>query len=227
METKDKSYSYFITALNNQITIRYNGKIAPLVTATGLSESYLRNLATGVKTAGYKAQMKIAEAFGMDLADFLNLGQQIKTGTVLAPNTEFAYLKKVKARPAAGNGSFETSDEQQDLFAFRLDWLRHKGNPNNLVLMDVVGDSMAPYIMNGDTIMVDKSNTDLLPDKVYVVRVEDLIYLKYIDRIPGTFILRSHNKDYDPIYIDTQFLNENSLAILGRVIWWAHDEIGG
>lgn len=224
MGTENKSYSYFVTALSYKLNEIYSGKSELLAEATGLSVSYVKNLVTGVKTAGYKAQTKIANAFDMELTQFLLLGQNLENDTYEPSSEDFTYISKVKARPAAGHGSFETSSELEGLYSFRSDWLRRKGNPKNLVLMDVMGDSMYPHILDGDTVMIDESKTELLPNKIYAVRVEDLIYLKVIDMEPGKFILRSYNPNYDPIVLEIDYLGENSFQILGRVIWWCHDE---
>lgn len=225
MENENKSYSYFVTALNHLIVDRYDGKYGHIAVETGLSKGYVNDIVSGYKTAGYKAQTKIANFFNMELTQFLLLGQTIEDGTNKPSMADFTYITKVKARPAAGNGSFETDSDLDGLYSFRSDWIRKKGNPKNLVLMDVMGDSMQPYIMDGDTVMIDQSKTDLMPNKIYAVRVEGLIYLKYIDMEPGKFILRSHNSYYTPINIEIQFLNDSSFQILGRAVWWCHDEI--
>lgn len=224
MESENKSYSYFVTALGYKLDEIYGGKTELLATATGLSESYVRHLVSGVKTAGYKAQTKIANAFDMELTQLLLFGQSLEEGKHEPHMSDFTYIEKVKAKPAAGHGSFDTSADLEGLYSFRSDWLRKKGSPKNLVLMDVMGDSMQPHILDGDTVMIDQSKTDLMPNKIYAVRVEDLIYLKCIDMEPGKFILRSYNPNYAPIVIEIDYLGENSFKILGRVVWWGHDE---
>ena len=225
METLNKSYDYFVAALNAKLEKVLSGDRDKLAAKADLSRGYINDLVTGAKTAGYKAQTKIANAFDMDLSQFLNFGESLLSGNPEPAVNNVIYIPKVKAKPAAGHGSFEVSAEIDNLYAFRRDWLLKKGNPKDMVLMDVLGDSMHPYIMDGDTVMIDQAKLDLLPNKVYAVRVEDLIYLKYIDREPGRFILRSYNSSYVQINVETEFLSEHSFQILRRVIWWCHDEI--
>lgn len=232
MIENNTTYTYFIDALKNRLFLDFNLNRAALARAVGFSHSYITNIINYSKPASYEAQTQIAMRLGFkDLFSFLEFGKTLQPYDAKAKKekqnerADFVFIPKVEARPAAGNGSFETSSNTLEVYSFRASWMRIIGNPKDMVLMDVVGDSMHPYIMDNDMVMIDKSRTDLVPNKVYAVRVEDLIYLKYIDRTPGQFILRSHNKEYDPIYIDTQFLSENSIAILGRAVWWCHVEL--
>lgn len=226
---QNNSYTHFIEALKFYLFEKYDNNISAFARSIGYSRVYASNIINTTKPAGYEAQVQIASALGYDLTDFLVFGKSLVDGEAVTimdkpVDDNFIYIPKVEARPAAGNGSFESSDNEVGLYSFRADWIRRMGNPKNMVLMDVVGDSMTPVILDGDTILLDQSKTDLLPNKIFAVRVEDLIYLKYIDMEPGKFILRSHNPDYPPIYVDTEYLHDTSFQILGRAIWWSHAE---
>lgn len=223
----NNSYNHFIQALKYCLYEKFDNNISALAQAAGYSRVYISNIINGVKSASYEAQAQIAYTFGYDLTDFLIFGKSLSDGEsvkiVNQPVSDrFIYIPKVEATLSAGAGSFETNDNEISSYSFQEDWIRGVGRPNDLVLMEVSGDSMSPLIMDKDTIMIDTSKTNLLPHKIYAVRVEDLIYLKYIDREPGKFILNSHNPNYNPIIIETAFLNEHSFAILGQVVWWGH-----
>lgn len=130
----------------------------------------------------------------------------------------YEYVKKVRARLSAGSGSLLTSDEIEGYYAFRSDWLHRKGNPKTMVLMAVTGDSMAPEIMDEDTVLIDESQRDVYVGKKYAIAIDDEVYVKYIDREPGCYILRSVNKDYSPIKVD--LLDESrDVRVIGRMIW--------
>lgn len=135
-------------------------------------------------------------------------------GLVLVP--------KVKARLSAGNGSLETSDELEGLFAFRETWCRTKGQPGNMVLMDVGGDSMSPAIESGDTVLIDKSKTEIIAGHIYAVGIDDEVLVKYADKLPGKLVLCSENVRYASIEIDLSQEHTN-IRIIGRVIWWCRE----
>lgn len=125
----------------------------------------------------------------------------------------------VEARLSAGTGSLETSGEIERSYAFRSDFLRKKGNPKNMVLMRVGGDSMQPEIMNNDMVLLDQSKRDLRPGPIFAVGFEEAIYLKRIDTLPGKIILKSTNPAYPPVEIPVGEQEGDAFRIIGQVIW--------
>lgn len=132
---------------------------------------------------------------------------------------EIIMVPMVEARLSAGGGSFETGEGVERHYAFRTDFLRRKGQPSTMVLMRVNGDSMAPEIQNGDAVLIDRGQTAPRPGGTYAVSVEDLIYLKIVNAEPGKLILTSYNPAYSPIQVDARGQLENTVQIIGRVVW--------
>ena len=126
-------------------------------------------------------------------------------------------VPKVAARLSAGGGSFET--EQQEIAGFWFDnaWLKAKGNPSAMVLMDIFGNSMAPELKDGDTVMVDQGQKEVLAGAIFAVGVEDTILVKRLEKRPKQLVLMSDNKNYEPIYLTRS--QEGSFRIIGRVVW--------
>jgi phage repressor protein C with HTH and peptisase S24 domain len=129
----------------------------------------------------------------------------------------FKNIPKVKARLSAGGGSFEVGSEVEGYYAFRKDWLTTKGNQNKMVLMDIFGNSMEPEIKDGDTILIDESQKDILAGAIYAVGIDDTIMVKRLEKHPNKLVLLSDNKDYAPIYLQSSDIN--SVRIIGKVIW--------
>lgn len=134
-------------------------------------------------------------------------------------DADLVLVPMVQARLAAGTGSFETSDEVEGLYAFRSSFLSRRGSPARMVMMRVAGDSMAPMIENGDVVLIDQGQDQPRPGQVFAVGIEDLVYLKMVDTLPGKLILRSANPLYQPIEIDTRGDLANGVHIIGHVIW--------
>ena len=95
-----------------------------------------------------------------------------------------ATVPRVRARLHAGGGSFETSPEIESYYAFSRAWLRRKGNPDRMVLMDIVGDSMSPVIEEGDTVLVDQSRTEIYAGGIYAVILANIVAV-FLMRIVG------------------------------------------
>ena len=129
----------------------------------------------------------------------------------------FKKIPKVKARLCAGGGSFEVGSEVQGYYAFRKDWLATKGNQNKMVLMDIFGNSMEPEMKDGDTILIDESQKDILAGAIYAVGVDDTIMVKRVEKHPNKLVLLSDNKDYEPIFLQGNDIS--SVRLIGKVIW--------
>ncbi|MFW5499833.1 MULTISPECIES: LexA family transcriptional regulator [unclassified Maridesulfovibrio] len=130
---------------------------------------------------------------------------------------EFSRIPKVAARLSAGGGSFETGGEIEGFYAFRKDWIGGKGNPSDMVLMEVYGNSMEPELKEGDIVLLDQSRKDILAGGIYAVGVEDTVMVKRVEKRPGQVVLHSDNKDYSPIYLGGDELE--NVRVLGQVVW--------
>jgi len=74
-----------------------------------------------------------------------------------------------------------------------------------MILIDIYGTSMEPELKHGDTVMIDTSQ----------------LMVKRIEKHPGKLVLRSDNKDYEPVYLS---LNEmDSFRIIGKIVWISRD----
>ncbi len=129
------------------------------------------------------------------------------------------HIPVVNAVLCAGYGSLETEDNIVDRVPFPRAFIQQKGNPNNMVLFRVSGDSMAPTIYDKDMVLIDESKKTLETGKIYAVGFEDVIYLKQIDFLPKTIVLKSHNKDYKDIELEKNEYNDDQFRVIGKVLW--------
>ncbi len=132
-------------------------------------------------------------------------------------DVEFRHIPKVAARLSAGTGSFEAEETVTDYLSFQTKWLAGKGSANNMVAMEVFGQSMEPVIKEGDTVLIDQSQKRILAGAIYAVGVEDTILIKRLEKHPNKLVLCSDNKDYEPIYLDRD--ETDNVRIIGKVIW--------
>lgn len=130
-----------------------------------------------------------------------------------------AMIPMVEARLSAGTGSFEVGDSSERRYAFRLDFLTRKGQPSQMVLMRVDGDSMEPQIFNNDVVLVDQSQTKPRAGGLYAVGVEEVVYIKMVDTLPGKIVLKSFNDAYPPLEIDARGDLADGIRIIGRAVW--------
>ena len=129
----------------------------------------------------------------------------------------FAYVPKVQARLCAGGGSFEVDDGVEGYYSFRQAWLAGKGSVDNMVLLDVFGNSMEPELKDGDTVLIDQARTDIIAGAVYAVGIDDTIMVKRLEKHPNSLVLLSDNARYAPISLEREEME--GVRILGKVIW--------
>lgn len=142
-----------------------------------------------------------------------------KTSDIIEKNNDIVMIPLVDAVLSAGGGSFETNGTPSKEYAFRRDFILRKGNPSDMVLMRVSGDSMVPEVLNGDVALIDQSKTKIIPGQMYAVGFEESIYLKRIDNLPGKVILKSANPAYPPLELDTRGDLSAHFRVIGRVLW--------
>jgi len=133
---------------------------------------------------------------------------------------EYTFIPKARASVSSGDGFTAIEDGVESrLYAFRTDWLRKIAGPtNNLLLVDVVGDSMERLIRDGDSILVDRSRNKISDGKIYVVSYGDETYVKYLYKLPdGRVSVESENRAvYRPREADVK-----DIRVHARVIWGA------
>ena len=106
------------------------------------------------------------------------------------------------------------------------EWLRRNvmaTNPTNLQLITGYGDSMDGTFSDGDVLLVDRGITEIKMDAVYVLSLNDELYIKRLQRRPdGSVLMISDNKKYEPYLIQNG--ERSKFQVLGRVVlvWNAH-----
>lgn len=190
-----------------------------------ITESTLRNYENNLSLPNSDIVAKICHVFNVE-PGWLILGGKNNSTEELpakAPTTtgvELKLIPLVEARLSAGQGSLEVDGNSERSYAFRMDFLLRKGNPNAMVLMRVAGDSMQPEIMDNDVVLIDQSKKDIIPGKIFAVGFDDAIYLKRIDKQPGEVILKSVNEEaYPPIRLDMRGDMAEFFRVIGKVIW--------
>ncbi len=205
---------------------KFESILSRIFSATGISSQIELANALGInRSAITQARNKNAVPDKWILQLYRSFGlnpEWVETGTgaTFAKTTGdpiFQNIPKVKARLSAGSGSFEVGQEIEGYYAFRKDWLSTKGSMGKMVLMDIFGNSMDPELKDGDTILVDESQKEILAGAIYAVGVDDTIMVKRLEKHPNKLVLISDNRDYDPIYLSPQDIG--NIRIIGKVIW--------
>jgi SOS-response transcriptional repressor LexA len=137
-----------------------------------------------------------------------------------APVDGLVAVPLLDIRVSAGSGSVAGAEESVARIAFDPAWLRRltQAGADELGLLQVEGDSMAPTLLPGDDILVDRSDAgERLRDGLYVLRIDELLIVKRLTLHPvrRRVTVQSDN----PAYADWPDLGLEDISVIGRVIW--------
>lgn len=135
---------------------------------------------------------------------------------------DYIQIRESEVRFAAGNGRTAHYDELAESVpaTYRREWFAKEGiNPDNARRFKVHGDSMEPFLYDGDTVLVHLGETTVIHGKVYALRYGDELRIKRVyKKLDGGLILHSDNPDYLPRDEElSPAMVQEHISIIGRV----------
>jgi phage repressor protein C with HTH and peptisase S24 domain len=197
-------------------TAPYPKSMLKLVAGTGKSKSWWL---TGQDEAG-----KGDAAYSLpESAEPLQSGDvgatRLKLERQPEPRDTFAKIPFYDVRASAGHGAFIADQGAARHYAFDRAWLAAQvGIPaHRLALIPVSGTSMEPDLHDGDLVMIDRGDVEVLREGVYVFELDDRLYVKRLSLHGDRLVVASSNGDYPPTELST--LQERAgFRIHGRVL---------
>lgn len=135
------------------------------------------------------------------------------------PDLDFVEIPRYDVEIAAGFGTLVDSERQLPPLKFRADWIRAEGwNPDNLILATAKGYSLPGLVDDGRPVLIDRSQTSISADGVYVARLDGHLIIKKMQREPGGVI---HVISTNPEYRDFQVRPDDpaEFVVIGRAVW--------
>lgn len=131
---------------------------------------------------------------------------------------DFVLIPMVSGKISAGKGLAPIEDAEIVLkLAFRLEWIKRKGDYTKMSLIRVEGDSMEPTLLCGDIVLVDGNRNFIdLHGGIYAIFVNDSIMIKRVQILLKEKALKiiSDNPKYEPI-----ILSPEEVHVIGKIIW--------
>lgn len=123
---------------------------------------------------------------------------------------------------SAGFGNDTPEEKPEAYLTFPLKWLNDLGNPDEMNIIKIQGDSMEPELRSGDLVLVDYSQRDLR-DGLFAISIDDMLYVKRLE-VKGRHKARvvSTNPAYESLEISlsgSDDVNQSADRIVGRVVW--------
>jgi phage repressor protein C with HTH and peptisase S24 domain len=136
------------------------------------------------------------------------------------PPGEYVMIPRLDVRLSAGSGKEQVEIEfvQKQPQAFRADWIRNERlKPGKLACLNASGTSMEPTIWDGDSLVVDIGQREVIDGKVYALWYEGGERVKRLYRLPGGGLrIKSDNPQFETIELSSDDVSH--VRIIGRVV---------
>ncbi|MEQ6344539.1 S24 family peptidase [Vibrio cyclitrophicus] len=121
---------------------------------------------------------------------------------------------------SAGHGALVEREEKSTEIVFSEEFISKSigVNPNEVFLMPVRGDSMAPTLKNQALVMVHKVD-EFSGDGVYVFRFDGQLMVKRLQFMPKVIKVVSDNPTYENWELLKDDLKNEDFQIIGEVVW--------
>ena len=127
---------------------------------------------------------------------------------------EWADVPRLPLGASAGPGAVSGGELPVGQLRFSARWLKAHGlDAAMLSAIEVEGDSMDPTLRDGDEILVDRTPRPLRSG-IHVLRLDDVLLVKRVERAGDAVRLISDNRAYPEIERAA-----GDVEILGRVVW--------
>lgn len=203
---------------------------ASLAEAVGLDQTTISNLERG-KVLSTSKTAQIARALGVD-PHWLATGQgemlsNVETAAAEANTSpseaDYALIPQLSANGHCGDGYLNDHVEVTGGLAFKREWLKRMGaRPENLRVIYAEGDSMEPFIVDGDVVLLDLSKTEPTSQRVYAIRRPDggISIKRLVQRFTGEWVISSDNPNKAKFQDEPLSLESASqVPFVGEVIW--------
>lgn len=185
--------------LQKLIDEKFNGSQIDFCRRSGKKEAQVTQWLNGSRNMKDVTAREIEVAIGLSHLYFEDISTILGKNEIdLENNPEFPAVKKVRLRVSAGITGFgvEPCAGDDSLIVFRADWYQSRRlKPENLLALKVSGTSMEPNLYDGDVVVMNKADTELIDGEVFVFNLDGEVVIKRAVRDGGQWWLDSDNQD--------------------------------
>jgi hypothetical protein len=161
--------------------------------------------------------LKICEVTGIP-ESYLILGKSPGLDENISTGPSPAAAVQLLAFCASAGDGVLVLDEAAKFVPFEQETLeRLRVHPENARLLTAAGDSMRPTIEDGEPLLVDIADTDVIDGRIYVFTIGDQVLVKRLRRLGNRLLMRADNRDLYPDEEEVPMIEP--VRIIGRVRW--------
>ncbi len=135
---------------------------------------------------------------------------------LIEETNKFFYVRYFSDLRASAGGGAEVFDENYEMMSIDERILQNMTGDSNskLEAIHVEGESMEPTLYDGSIVFVDREQTNIAKDGIFIASTNAGLFIKRIrQRADGMIELISDNKTYSP-----EVLAADEVRIVGRVV---------
>jgi phage repressor protein C with HTH and peptisase S24 domain len=134
---------------------------------------------------------------------------------------DYRWVPVLDVRVAGGAGAAVLGENVVTFNAYRREWLAERGLLEaDLSEVTITGKSMEPVLPEGKSVLVNHSMTDPQGGSIFVVRQDEDLIAKYVQKLPGGRLqISSENSQAFPTYeVTDDDIEAGKFAIIGCVV---------
>src|SRR5260370_11489880 len=149
------------------------GSVVALATAVGVSDNAIYKWLSGRGQPSVANLVALARAGRVSvewLATGVEPSQSAQAITRAVEQGDFIFMPRNRIRFSSGRDGILRSDQVVDSIAFRAAWVKRTLNTESrdLILIEVVGDSMAPTVKDSDLRLAHLAEPRFKHDRIYL-----------------------------------------------------------
>ena len=194
-----------IVSENLKNALKRSGRTAySVATALGYAPNGLYQVLTGKNGILLPTLREVAQELGVSVGELVDPpGRATWRDAVRDGEQQDGPWRDIPIRevaPAAGVGAEVFGEEVVGYLPFRRDWLDARSiDPGDADIVSVSGESMAPTLPDGCSILVDRERREPHEGQIYVMRTEEGLVVKRLDKDEkGRWLVVSDNPDWPP-----------------------------
>lgn len=210
----------------NELMMSKGISVSQLKDLMGVTHEMARRYTIGAAKPRTEKMLKLAKALNSS-AYYLEYGvgnkgdSEVTTGSNLLTKSDVYRIEVLDLSVSAGPGTYMLSDYVDVLCAieFTAEHARSLfGNrsQDDIKVMTVNGDSMAPTLVSGDRLFVDISVRHFVTDGVYSFVYGKTFHVKRLQMQGNKLAVLSDNRAYETWYIDEK--SQDQLYIMGKAL---------
>ena len=191
------------------------------------TDSTLSQIINGAKDTRSGNVKNLGDRLAREMETKLSLGygwmDADHSGEAFPEEDDLIYLRRLNVSACCGASGVQNYEDEAyvDLMGVSRVWFKENISQireNGYEIITAAGDSMEPTLKNGDLVVIDRFDTEITKrDGVFCVLIDNDLYLKRVQRVPGSLRFISDNRLYDPFEIRLAEV-ESRVIVFGRMV---------